>query len=153
MYEIWNAILALQFPVAQGYIIRPPDRHTSQGSEYVFSDLHVFRYRNNATAADKFLIVQCKRAGIETQDAAWEQAVDQLSRYLSATSSLALIMGDSHQYVSSRTDVKRGPAPTVPIVTSRQPSCFRSGCGCIRIVSSRWCPDLLIVIRAKDGGG
>jgi hypothetical protein len=85
MYGIWNAILALQFPVAQGYIIRPQERNTSQSGEQGFSDLHVFQYRNNATNADKFLIVQCKRAGTETQDAVWEQAVDQLSRYLSAT--------------------------------------------------------------------
>jgi hypothetical protein len=75
----------VQFPVADGYIVRPQDRHDSQGGRQGYSDFHVFHYRNNATTAVKFLIVQCKRPGTERQDAVWEQAVDQLNEYLSAT--------------------------------------------------------------------
>jgi hypothetical protein len=75
----------VQFPVAQEYIVRPQDQHGSQSGARGFSDLHVVQYRNNATEPEKFLIVQCKRAGTESQGAVWEEAVDQLDRYLRAT--------------------------------------------------------------------
>lgn len=66
-------------------MIRPQDKHTDQAGEEGFSDLHVFHYRGAATTATKFLIVQCKRKGDEGKPSVWEEAVDQLSRYLSAT--------------------------------------------------------------------
>lgn len=37
------------------------------------------------TKANKFLIVQCKRAGSESQTSVWDEAVDQLSDYLRTT--------------------------------------------------------------------
>ncbi|KAJ5832041.1 hypothetical protein N7474_000352 [Penicillium riverlandense] len=85
LYGVWNAILGLQFPIAQGYITRPQDRHTAQSGQYGFSDLHTFQYRGNAANASKFLIVQCKRAGSESQDSVWRDAVDQLDQYLCDT--------------------------------------------------------------------
>ncbi|KAJ5522138.1 hypothetical protein N7527_006253 [Penicillium freii] len=74
-----------QFPISDGYITRPQDCHTSQGGQRGFSDLHVFQYVGNAPKATKFLIAQCKRAGYETRDAVWDDAVQQLSEYLSNT--------------------------------------------------------------------
>ncbi|KAJ5095751.1 hypothetical protein NUU61_005107 [Penicillium alfredii] len=84
-YGLWNAILGLQFPVSQGFITRPQDRHSSQAGAYGFSDLHTYHYRGTATHATKFLIVQCKRPSASTQSSVWRQAVDQLDEYLSNT--------------------------------------------------------------------
>ncbi|CEJ58100.1 hypothetical protein PMG11_06770 [Penicillium brasilianum] len=84
-YGIWNAILSVQFPVPDGYIVRSQDRHTPQPGRHGYSDFHVFHYRANATNAVKFLIVQCKRPGTENWDSVWATAVDQLNEYLSAT--------------------------------------------------------------------
>ncbi|KAJ5167741.1 uncharacterized protein N7482_003335 [Penicillium canariense] len=85
LYGVWTAILALQFPITRGYVTRPQDQHTSQGGQRGFSDLHIFQYAGNATQANKFLMVQCKTAGTETRTAIWDDAVDQLSRYLSSS--------------------------------------------------------------------
>lgn len=85
IYGIWNSILSLQFPITQGYVIRPQDKHTDQAGQNGFSDLHVFHYPGVATTATKFLIVQCKRMGDENKSSVWVEAVDQLDRYLYAT--------------------------------------------------------------------
>lgn len=85
LYGVWNAILNFQFPVSDGYITRPQDEHTAQSGEKGYSDLHTFHYRENSSTADKFLIVQCKRAGYETRSSVWAEGVDQLCRYLSST--------------------------------------------------------------------
>ncbi|KAJ5212362.1 uncharacterized protein N7498_004008 [Penicillium cinerascens] len=85
IYGVWNSILSLQFPITQGYVTRPQDRHTSQAGEQGFSDLHVFHYPSTATTATKFLIVQCKRKGDEGKGSVWIEAINQLDRYLSAT--------------------------------------------------------------------
>lgn len=77
--------LSLQFPIAQGYVTRPQDEHTSQSGERGFSDLHTFQYRGTSNTADKFLIVQCKRAEYEGWSSVWAEGVHQLDRYLSAT--------------------------------------------------------------------
>lgn len=50
-----------------------------------YSDLHTFHYRGQSDTADKFLIVQCKRAAFEGQSAVWAEGVSQLDRYLAAT--------------------------------------------------------------------
>ncbi|KAJ5211012.1 hypothetical protein N7491_010828 [Penicillium cf. griseofulvum] len=85
LYGAWNAILSFQFPVSEGYITRPQDEHTSQSGEKGYSDLHTFHYQGNSSTADKFLIVQCKRAGYESRPSVWAEGVDQLCRYLSST--------------------------------------------------------------------
>ncbi|KAJ5670078.1 uncharacterized protein N7477_005441 [Penicillium maclennaniae] len=85
IYGIWNSILSLQFPITQGYVTRPQDRHTDQAGKKGFSDLHVFHYRGAASTATKFLIVQCKRIGDEGKKSVWKQAIGQLNRYLGAT--------------------------------------------------------------------
>ncbi|KAJ5206134.1 hypothetical protein N7491_003247 [Penicillium cf. griseofulvum] len=78
-------ILAWQFPVEQGYITRPQDRHSSQSGRKGFSDLHTYQYPSGGGRANKFLIVQCKRKGLETRDSVWLDAVGQLNQYLSAS--------------------------------------------------------------------
>ncbi|KAJ5595356.1 uncharacterized protein N7459_001564 [Penicillium hispanicum] len=85
IYGLWNSILALQFPIVQGYVTRPQDEHTLLTGEKGFSDLHVFHYRGAATSANKFLIVQCKRYDYEGWPTVWTEGVDQLNDYLSAT--------------------------------------------------------------------
>lgn len=85
MYGVWNAILSWQFPVTDGYVTRPQDQHTKQSGEKGFSDLHTFHYRGSSKDAVKFLIVQCKRAGLETRPSVWAEGVNQLIRYLTAT--------------------------------------------------------------------
>ncbi|KAJ6012427.1 hypothetical protein N7522_002782 [Penicillium canescens] len=85
VYGVWNAILSFQFPVSEGYITRPQDEHTAQSGEKGYSDLHTFHYQENSSTADKFLIVQCKRAGYETHASVWAEGVDQLCQYLSST--------------------------------------------------------------------
>ncbi|CAG8115909.1 unnamed protein product [Penicillium nalgiovense] len=85
LYGVWNAILSFQFPVSEGYITRPQDEHTEHSGEKGYSDLHTFHYQGNSSTADKFLIVQCKRAGYETRSSVWAEGVDQLCRYLSST--------------------------------------------------------------------
>jgi hypothetical protein len=85
LYGVWNAILSFQFPVSEGYITRPQDEHTEQSGEKGYSDLHTFHYQGTSSTADKFLIVQCKRAGYETHPSVWEEGVDQLCRYLLST--------------------------------------------------------------------
>lgn len=50
-----------------------------------YFDLHTFHYRGDSSTADKFLIVQCKRAGYETRSSIWTEGVDQLCQYLSST--------------------------------------------------------------------
>jgi hypothetical protein len=85
LYGVWNAILSFQFPVSEGYITRPQDEHTAQSGEKGYSDLHTFHYQKNSSTADKFLIVQCKRAAYETHSSVWAEGVDQLRRYLSST--------------------------------------------------------------------
>jgi hypothetical protein len=72
LYGVWNSILNFQFPVQEGYITRPQDEHT-------------FHYSGESSTADKFLIVQCKRAGFETRSSVWIEGVGQLNRYLAAT--------------------------------------------------------------------
>lgn len=85
LYGVWNAILSFQFPLSEGYITSPQDEHTAQSSEKGYFDLHTFHYRGDSSTADKFLIVQCKRAGYETRSSIWTEGVDQLSQYLSST--------------------------------------------------------------------
>ncbi|KAJ5634602.1 hypothetical protein N7528_002444 [Penicillium herquei] len=85
LYWVWNAILTSQFPVAEGYITRPQDKHTSQGGQNGFSDLHTYQYPPGSSNANKVLIVQCKRHGLETRDSVWAEGVRQLDQYLSAT--------------------------------------------------------------------
>jgi hypothetical protein len=85
LYGVWNSILNFQFPVQEGYITRPQDEHTSQSGEKGYSDLHTFHYSGESSTADKFLIVQCKRAGFETRSSVWIEGVGQLNRYLAAT--------------------------------------------------------------------
>lgn len=64
---------------------RPQDRHASQASQAGFSDLHTYQYLPARAGANKFLIVQCKRRGLETRDSTWVEGVRQLEQYLSAT--------------------------------------------------------------------
>lgn len=85
LYGVWNTILTWQFPVQEGYVTRPQDRHTSQSGQKGFSDLHTYQYPPGQTKANKFLIVQCKRKGLESQPTTWDEAVQQLNQYLSAT--------------------------------------------------------------------
>ncbi|KAJ6025963.1 uncharacterized protein N7446_013126 [Penicillium canescens] len=85
LYGVWNTILTWQFPVQQGYVTRPQDRHTSQAGQRGFSDLHTFQYPSAQQRANKFLIVQCKRTGLETRASTWGEGVQQLDQYLSAT--------------------------------------------------------------------
>ena len=83
MYGVWNTILCRQFPHDNGYITRPQDRHTNQRGEHGFSDFHTFqRFPDNSVS--KFLIVQCKRGGLEDSVRAWNQGIQQLNRYLGA---------------------------------------------------------------------
>lgn len=85
LYGVWNTILTWQFPVQQGYVTRPQDRHTSQAGQKGFSDLHTYQYPSAQQRANKFLIVQCKRTGLETRTSTWGEGVQQLDQYLSAT--------------------------------------------------------------------
>ncbi|KAJ5553652.1 hypothetical protein N7494_003030 [Penicillium frequentans] len=85
VYGVWNAILSSIFTPQDGYIVRPQDEHTSQSGARGYSDLHVFHYLPGARRATKFLIVQCKRAGGETQSSVWREGVNQLHRYTVAT--------------------------------------------------------------------
>jgi hypothetical protein len=71
--------------VQEGYVTRPQDRHTSQAGQMGFSDLHTYQYPSAQQRANKFLIVQCKRTGLETRAATWDEGVRQLDQYLSAT--------------------------------------------------------------------
>lgn len=87
-----------QFPVQQGYITRPQDAHTSQSGENGYSDLHNFHYRGGSSKADKFLIVQCKRAGLEFRTSVWNEGIEQLDRYLAATHRTRRISDQSHVY-------------------------------------------------------
>ena len=82
---MWNSILSFQFPICQGYVTRPQDEHTTQSGAKGYSDLHTFHYRGESSTADKFLIVQCKRAGSETRSSVWAEGVSQLNQYLAAT--------------------------------------------------------------------
>ncbi|KAJ5440719.1 hypothetical protein N7491_003125 [Penicillium cf. griseofulvum] len=61
------------------------NRHTNQSGKKGFANLHTYQYPSGGGRANKFLIVQCKRKGLETRDSAWIEAVGQLSQYLSAT--------------------------------------------------------------------
>ncbi|KAJ6076110.1 hypothetical protein N7499_008091 [Penicillium canescens] len=83
LYGVWNTILTWQFPVQQGYVTRPQDRHTSQAGQRGFSDLHTFQYPSAQQRTNKFLIVQCKRTGLETGASTWGEGVQQLDQYLS----------------------------------------------------------------------
>ncbi|KAJ5798751.1 uncharacterized protein N7503_006256 [Penicillium pulvis] len=85
VYGVWNAILSSIFTPQNGYIVRPQDVHTSQSGARGYSDLHVFHYLPGARRATKFLIVQCKRAGGETQPSVWREGVAQLHQYTAAT--------------------------------------------------------------------
>ncbi|CAI7677861.1 unnamed protein product [Penicillium manginii] len=85
LYGVWNTILTWQFPVQEGYVTRPQDRHTSQAGQNGFSDLHTYQYSPGQRRADKFLVVQCKRTGLETRTSVWNEGVQQLNQYLSAT--------------------------------------------------------------------
>jgi len=71
--------------MVDGYVTRPQDRHSSQSGERGFSDLHTNQYRDGERRASKFLIVQCKRAGLESRPGVWKEGVAQLNRYLAAT--------------------------------------------------------------------
>lgn len=84
-YGVWNAILSWQFPVVEGYITRPQDKHTSQSGRKGYSDLHTFHYPENGNRATKFLIAQCKRKGLEGRKPVWQEGAAQLRQYLSAT--------------------------------------------------------------------
>ncbi|KAJ5952108.1 uncharacterized protein N7479_010521 [Penicillium vulpinum] len=84
-YGVWNAILSWQFPVVDGYITRPQDQHTSQSGQKGYSDLHTFHYPDGENKADKFLITQCKRKGLEGRKSVWTEGAEQLRQYLSAT--------------------------------------------------------------------
>lgn len=64
---------------------RPQDRHASQAGQAGFSDLHTYQYLPAQSGANKFLIVQCKRTGLETRTSTWVEGVRQLDQYLSAT--------------------------------------------------------------------
>ena len=74
-----------ELPLVQSYITRHQDQRASQAGERGFSDLHTYQYRGHATSTNKLLIVQCKKAELETQSSVWADGVDQLDRYLSAT--------------------------------------------------------------------
>jgi uncharacterized protein (DUF3084 family) len=50
-----------------------------------FSDLHTYQYPSAQQQANKFLIVQCKRTRLETRTSTWNEGVQQLDQYLSAT--------------------------------------------------------------------
>ncbi|KAJ5980764.1 hypothetical protein N7481_008062 [Penicillium waksmanii] len=42
LYGVWNTILTWQFPVQEGYVTRPQDRHTSQtGQRGVLGSAHI----------------------------------------------------------------------------------------------------------------
>ncbi|CAI7628858.1 unnamed protein product [Penicillium palitans] len=85
LYGVWNTILTWEFPVQQGYVTRPQYRHTSQAGQKGFSDLHTYQYPLGQQRATKFLIVQCKRTGLQSRPSTWEEGVHQLDQYLSAT--------------------------------------------------------------------
>ncbi|KAJ5610783.1 hypothetical protein N7510_007502 [Penicillium lagena] len=85
LYGVWNTILTWQFPVIDGYVTRPQDTHTSQSGEAGYSDLHTYQYVADNRTATKFLLTQCKKAGLETQDSTWQEGHDQLSRYSAST--------------------------------------------------------------------
>ncbi|KAJ5213482.1 hypothetical protein N7449_000651 [Penicillium cf. viridicatum] len=84
-YGVWNAIFSWQFPVVDGYITRPQDKHTLQAGKKGYSDLHTFHYRDHEEKATKFLITQCKRKGLEGRESVWNEGARQLKQYLSAT--------------------------------------------------------------------
>jgi hypothetical protein len=77
--------LSWQFPVVDGYITRPQDKHTLQAGRKGYSDLHTFHYRDREGKATKFLITQCKRKGLEGRKSVWDEGARQLKEYLSAT--------------------------------------------------------------------
>ncbi|KAK4155083.1 hypothetical protein C8A00DRAFT_32074 [Chaetomidium leptoderma] len=75
---IWNTLLKKYFPDAEGYLTKP---------EMVFgdgkADLYTAHIVHGARKSlQKFLIVECKTAGLETQRSIWKEGANQLERYL-----------------------------------------------------------------------
>ncbi|KAJ6022774.1 hypothetical protein N7460_013169 [Penicillium canescens] len=110
LYGVWNTILTWQFPVQQGYVTRPQDRHTSQAGQRGFSDLHTFQYPSAQQRANKFLIVQCKRTGLETRASTWGEVCN---------NSINIFLQPTAPGMSTERRVRDIGDPTVPSTAGR----------------------------------
>ena len=75
--RVWNEILHLEYSIDDGY---------TTGTEINLNgkaDLFTAHLVAETRAKEyKFLVVECKAPGLETQDAIWDDAADQLADYL-----------------------------------------------------------------------
>ncbi|KAF1961772.1 hypothetical protein CC80DRAFT_436093, partial [Byssothecium circinans] len=77
--RVWNTILQIEFPAADGYATGPETQIAGRRAD-LFTAHIVF---GNQAQEFKFLIVECKRPALEGQNQVWEAAGSQLSTYLS----------------------------------------------------------------------
>lgn len=76
--RVWNAILSKIFRIEDGYMTGPEMLHEG-GRADLFTAHIVF---NPMHEEKKFLVVECKAPGRETDDDLWAEAADQLARHL-----------------------------------------------------------------------
>lgn len=76
--RVWNSILQIEFPIATGYATGPETLIEDRRAD-LFTAHIVFE---GQTQEYKFLIIECKAPGLESQDKIWEEAKEQLDAYL-----------------------------------------------------------------------
>jgi hypothetical protein len=79
--RVWNEILHHNYAAANGYTTGPEmqvDGRIDLFTSHLVLDARAKEY--------KFLVVECKAPGLETQDAIWEEGFDQLKDYLESIS-------------------------------------------------------------------
>ncbi|KAG7104466.1 hypothetical protein HYQ46_002077 [Verticillium longisporum] len=76
--RVWNVILNKVFQIEDGYMTGP-EMLLKGGRADLFTAHVVFNSRHEEK---KFLVVECKAPGRETEDELWIEAAAQLARYL-----------------------------------------------------------------------
>jgi hypothetical protein len=79
----WNMILNEIFKLSEGYSTGP-EMLMGSGKSDLFTAHLVFDVRHSEK---KFLVVECKAPGLESQTGVWDEAVVQLQRYLNSITS------------------------------------------------------------------
>ena len=74
--RVWNEILHHVYAVGQGYSTGPEIQLNGK------ADLYTAHLVTDGRAREyKFLVVECKKPGLDTQAAIWRRATDQLNGY------------------------------------------------------------------------
>lgn len=72
----WHMVLREYFPSSEGYVVKD-----EAPNKFGISDIIVYEHRRTLGGTliqHCFLIVQCKRVSLETQDAVWAEAEDRV---------------------------------------------------------------------------